>query len=64
MVAITTDDARLWLTELQDSASDEQFIKAIVGLWSIWWARRKAIHEQQYQSPPSTWRFIRTIWEI
>ena len=46
MVAITTDNARLWLLELQDSVSVEQFIMAIAALWSIWWAGRKVIHEQ------------------
>ena len=46
MVAITTDDARLWLVELEDSVSVEQFIMAIAALWSIWWAGRKVIHEQ------------------
>lgn len=54
MVTITSDDAHLQLVELQSTTSEEQFVKAIVALWSICWVRRKAIHEQQYQSPHST----------
>lgn len=63
MVAIITDNARLWLVELQDSVSVEQFIMDIVALWSIWWARRKVIHEQQFHSPLSTWSFIKNYVE-
>ena len=48
MVAITTDNARLWLLELQDSVSVEQFIMAIAALWSIWWARRKEKNEELF----------------
>lgn len=58
MITISTDDARLWLAELQNTADEEQFVKAMVTLWSIWWVRRKAIHEDQYQSPHSTLCFI------
>ena len=32
-------------------------------LWSIWWVRRKAIHEEQYQSPHSTLCFINRFIE-
>lgn len=58
MVTIRIEDARLWLVELQGSVNEEQFIKAIVTLWSVWWVRRKAIREQQFQSPHSTLCFI------
>lgn len=58
MITIQTGDARLWLGELQRTTNEDQFVKAIVTLWSIWWARRKAIHEEQFHSPHSTLCFI------
>lgn len=35
-----------------------QFIKTVVTLWAIWAARRKAIHEDIFQSPLSVYFFI------
>ena len=58
LIACRHDDARLWLIELQDSVNSEDFVKILVTLWSIWWARRKAIHEENFQSPLSTFSFI------
>lgn len=36
----------------------DAFIRLAVTLWALWWARRKAIHEQIYQSPSATHQFI------
>ena len=36
----------------------EEFISVLTTLWAIWWARRKAIHEEEFQSPISTHSFI------
>lgn len=58
MIACSHDDARLWLIELQDSMNNEEFVKVLVTLWSIWWVRRKAIHEERFQSPLTTLSFI------
>lgn len=33
--------------------------KQFVTFWAIWWVRRKAIHEQEYQSPHSKLCFIK-----
>lgn len=46
------------LIELHDSMDSESFVKMLVTLGSIWWARRKAIHEDMFQSPPTTFSFI------
>lgn len=35
----------------------ETFVKLIVTLWSIRWVRRKAVHEEQFQSPLTTFSF-------
>lgn len=43
MIACTHENARLWLVEMQESMSSQEFVKLLVTLWSIWWARRKLI---------------------
>lgn len=48
MIACNHTDAKLWLMELQDSMGQEIFVKLIVTLCSIWWVRRKVVHEEQY----------------
>lgn len=53
-----TTDPRLWLFNLSDTLSQEQFVEVLVTLWAIWWARRRAIHEEEFQSPLSTHLFI------
>lgn len=49
---------RLRLLDLRQSLKDDEFMKVLVSLWVIWWARRKAIQEQEYQSRLSTLCFI------
>jgi hypothetical protein len=39
--------------------SQQTFVQVLVTLWAIWWARRKAIHEEEFQSPLSTHQFIK-----
>jgi ribonuclease HI len=58
MIACNHSDAKLWLIELQESMGHESFVKLIVTPWSIWWVRRKAVHEEQFQSPLTTFLFI------
>jgi hypothetical protein len=53
-----TTDPKLWLMSLCTTLSQRDFIQVLQTLWSIWWARRRAIHEEEFQSPLSTRLFI------
>jgi ribonuclease HI len=55
----TSDDARIWLFWLFDTLPECDLARVLVVMWSIWWARRKAIHEDEFQSPLSTHVFIK-----
>jgi hypothetical protein len=50
MIACTHENTRLWVVEMQESTSSQEFefVKLLVTLLSIWWARKKVIHEEQY----------------
>ena len=58
LMADETDDPRLWLFSLSEALSKERFIEVLATLWSIWWVRRKFIHEGEQRSPMSTHCFI------
>lgn len=62
MIACTFHDARLWLSTTQNSLSGNEFAKILVTLWAIWWARRKAEHEEIFQSPVTTYAFIQKFF--
>jgi hypothetical protein len=51
-------DARAWLATMIATLKHEERVGVFVTLWSIWHARRKAIHEQIYQSPLSVHAFV------
>jgi hypothetical protein len=51
-------DARAWLATMIATLKHEERVRVFVTLWSIWHARRKAIHEQIYQSPLSVHAFV------
>lgn len=51
-------DARGWLQEAFTQLRQEEVIRVVVTVWTIWCARRKAIHENQFQSPMSTHCFV------
>lgn len=51
-------DPKLWLFDLIDNLPQAAVVKVLVTLWAIWWAKRKAVHEKEYQSPLSTFLFI------
>lgn len=56
-------DARLWLFWLFETTSQQDLTCVLVTMWAIWWARRKAIHEEEFQSPLLTMSFIRRFLE-
>jgi hypothetical protein len=47
-------DPQQWIFFMQDSLNHSDSIRVLVTLWEIWKARRKAIHENQFESPIST----------
>jgi hypothetical protein len=58
MIGCEEGDARKWLTVMIKTLKQEDQTRVFVTLWAIWHARRKAIHEQVYQSPLSVHLFI------
>ena len=55
---IEGQDAKGWLATVMKSLNHEDLIRMTVTLWAIWNARRKVVHEDLYQSPISTHKFI------
>ena len=51
-------DAHAWWAEAAATMSKADLIKVAVTLWAIWFVWRKAIHENSFQSPLSTYCFI------
>jgi hypothetical protein len=41
-----------------ETLSSEDFMRVVITLWSIWYVRRKAIHEDSFQSPMTTHLFV------
>ena len=58
MRATSERAAKPWLFLMIQSLSHAAFLKLAVTLWAIWTARRKAIHEGEFQSPAATHAFI------
>ena len=58
IVSNWTDDAKLWMLWLVDTLPSMELARVLVTMWANWWARRRAIHDDQYQSPLSTHMFI------
>jgi hypothetical protein len=52
-------NAKQWLFAMLESLDHKDFITMLVTLWSIWTARRKAVHEGEFQSPMSTFEFVK-----
>ena len=48
---ILENDAKPLLAIMTEILPQEDVIRVAVTLWAIWYARRKAIHENVYQSP-------------
>ncbi|XP_010230110.1 uncharacterized protein LOC104582342 [Brachypodium distachyon] len=51
-------DAKVWLFMLMESTPKCDMAVILTTLWAIWWARRKAIHEEKFQRPLTTFAFI------
>lgn len=60
MIGCENLDVKLWLLHLKDAMQEQEFIQVRVTLWSIWWVRRPAIHEYEFESPLTTFRFIQS----
>jgi hypothetical protein len=58
MSSTAEGNAREWLARMVSTLKHEDLTHVLVTLWAIWHARRKAIHEQQYQSPLSVHHFV------
>jgi hypothetical protein len=51
-------NAKEWIFSLLQSLPHDQLIKTVITLWAIWSTRRKAIHEEFFQSPFAIFKFI------
>ena len=58
LVQTQTQDAHSWLVAVIDRLPHEELTRVVVSLWALWHARRKAIHENIFQSPLSTHCFV------
>lgn len=56
--ALQEGDARAWLAKVLSSLPQEDMVRVVVTLWAVWHARRKALHENNFQGPLSTHVFI------
>jgi hypothetical protein len=63
LVMNTISDARVWLFWLFDTMPEKDVARVLVVMWAIWWARRRAIHDNEYQSPLSTISFVNKYLE-
>ena len=52
------EDASAWVVALIKSVSHGDLVSVVVTMWAIWYARRKSIHENIFQSPLSTHSFV------
>lgn len=57
-INILEPDARGWLAAVTSSLPHAQLTQIVVTLWAVWYARRKAIYEEEFQSPLSMFSFI------
>jgi hypothetical protein len=51
LVNIQEPYARSWLRVVINALSHDELTLAVVTLWAVWHARRKALHEEVFQSP-------------
>jgi hypothetical protein len=53
MITCGETDARNWLFHMMETMPHDQLTRMTVTLWAIWTVRRKAVHEEVFQSPLS-----------
>ncbi|XP_066320099.1 uncharacterized protein [Miscanthus floridulus] len=58
IAALRINNPKLWLFFMQETLPVKEFQKLVVICWAIWGARRKALYENVFQSPLSTFGFI------
>jgi hypothetical protein len=58
LYCIQDTNAYDWLMSAIETLLSEDFIRVAITLWSIWYVRRKAIHEDSFQSPMTTHLFV------
>jgi ribonuclease HI len=56
--SIQEPEARTWINTMIEVLNHQEQTRFFVTLWAIWYARRKAIHDEEFQSPLSTKLFI------
>jgi hypothetical protein len=58
-VALSSEQtAKLWLFSMIETMKEADFVRMVVTLWAIWHAKRKAVHEDIFQSPMATMGFV------
>ena len=55
---ILENDAKSWLAIMAEILPQEDIARVAITLWAIWFAWRKAIHEDVYQSLMPTHNFV------
>ena len=63
VISTRIEDARLWIFWLFEALNQQDLARVLVTMWAIWWARRRAIHDGEFQSPLSTMSFINCYLE-
>jgi ribonuclease HI len=58
MMRIAKPDAKQWIFMMINSLDQNDLTRYLVMLWAIWFARRKAIHKEIFQSPLFTYSFV------
>jgi hypothetical protein len=61
LINVQESDARSWIFSLIETLKHDDLIRVLVTLWAIWYARRKAIHDNIFQSPLSTFPFVNSF---
>jgi len=62
---ILENDGKSWLAIMAEILPQEDIARVAITLWAIWFARRKVIHEDVYQSPLLTHNFVdRLVLEL
>jgi hypothetical protein len=64
-IALTNEPvARYWIfSMIEEIMRKDDLIRLFVTMWAIWHAKRKAIHENHYQSPMATMAFVNRFIE-